>query len=99
MKNLIQNKAFVEGFILGLSISIIFNFISYLLNNICSVKTSDCGWSFGFPVNLYVEGGFLSFKEIIWVGLFTDILFAFTFSILIGSIVKAFSSSKLRNYL
>jgi hypothetical protein len=87
VKSLIQSKAFDLGFTLGLLASIIFTYFSYL-RNVCSDGMNDCGWSFGFPVHLYMEGGFISFKKIIWLGFFTDILFALTFSLLIGSVFK-----------
>ena len=87
MKNIIRNKAFQTGFVIGLLISIVINFISYL-KNACPAAIDDCGWTFGFPVDLYAEVGFFHIKEIIWFGLFTDLLFAFTFSLLIGSTLK-----------
>ena len=78
-----HNKVFLAGFGTGLIVSIVFNYVSYL-QNICSPNIDDCGWSFGFPVHLYLEGGLLTFKEIIWFGLGVDVLFAFGLSLLLG---------------
>jgi hypothetical protein len=93
VKNLVQNKGFNLGFTLGFFVCIFFNYFSYL-HNVCSDGIDDCGWSFGFPVHLYMEGGFISSKKIIWLGMFTDILFALTFSLLVGLVFK-FVSSKI----
>jgi ABC-type antimicrobial peptide transport system permease subunit len=78
-----QIKAFVAGFTLGILIFVALNYFSYL-HNVCPPTIDDCGWSFGFPMHLYLEGGFFTFKEIIWLGLVIDILFAFGLSLLLG---------------
>jgi len=83
MKSIVQSKTFCLGFTLGILIFIIFNYVNYL-HNVCSNTIDDCGWSFGFPVHFYSEGGFFTFREIIWIGLIIDILFALISSLLIG---------------
>ncbi len=73
MKTHIRNKPFNLGVTLGLLLFITLNYFSYL-HNVCSSNVDDCGWEFGFPVYFYREGGFVGFKEIIWVGLIINIL-------------------------
>ena len=80
MSGLRQRKPFGLGFTVGIIICSLLNYYRYL-NNVCSDGIDDCGWSFGFPVDLYEKGGFVGYTKIIWFGLATDIFFAITSSL------------------
>jgi ABC-type antimicrobial peptide transport system permease subunit len=75
----------VFGRLVGLLSAFGLNYISYI-KNVCPVTMDDCGWSFGFPSHFYLQGGFVTFREIIWFGLVVDILFALGLSLAIGFI-------------
>jgi hypothetical protein len=87
MRKLISNTAFKVGFVAAILIFIFLNYLSFVSNE-CSEWIDDCGWSFGFPFNLYMEGGFISFKEILWLGLIADIFIAITFSFALGLVFR-----------
>ncbi len=87
MKNIFQSKPFWLGFVLGIVIFTILNYANYL-HNVCPDTIDDCGWSFGFPVHFYSEGGFFTFSTIIWVGLIIDIISASISSLLFGLVFK-----------
>ena len=89
MKTIVRDKIFSLGFTLGILIFITFNYLNYL-HNVCSDTVDDCGWSFGFPFHFYSEGGFFTFREIIWSGLIANILFALIASLLIGLVFNYF---------
>ena len=89
----IQSRAFRLGFILGILACVILNYLSYL-DNVCPDTIDDCGWRFGVPVPLYAEGGFVSYQEIIFLGLITDVFFAVTASALVGLLFR-FVGSKI----
>ncbi len=89
----LQSEAFRLGFVLGIIVCVLLNVYSYLVNQ-CSPTIDDCGWTFGFPVPLYLEGGFVSFQEIIWLGLITDIFFAVTASIIVGLVFRFIASNR-----
>jgi len=82
-----HKRAISFGFLSGFAIVFALNYISYL-RNVCPTTIDDCGWSFGFPLHFYREGGFVTFKEIIWLGLFIDILFSLGFSLLVGLAIR-----------
>jgi hypothetical protein len=84
--------AFTFGVIFGIFILIGANYLSYLNNT--NFTCDDCGWSFGFPLPFYQEGGFISFKEILWTGLIINILVGLIFSFVIG-LIFSFAWSKI----
>lgn len=93
MKKIKHKKAFTLGGIVGLLLVLGLNYISYL-RNLCPETIDDCGWSFGFPFHFYLEGGFVTYSEIIWLGLFLDVLCAIGIGIFAGVVAK-FIWSKL----
>lgn len=48
----------------------------------------DCGWQFGFPFPFYEYGGFVSYEEVLWLGLFGDIAFVLVVALLSGVLIK-----------
>jgi len=72
---------------MGFSVILALNYFSYL-RNLCPSTIDDCGWSFGFPFHFYLVGGFVSYTEIIWLGLFLDVLFAVGFCAFLGLLTK-----------
>ncbi len=98
MKTIIRNKIFYLGFIVGVAIVSISNYTSYA-HNVCSAGLDDCGWSFGFPFPMYSVGGFVSYKDINWLGLIADILFTLTISHYLSLLFKfvAFKISSRQN--
>ena len=85
MKNLIQNKAFTFGFLLGfLSFIFTMNYFDKKDRGICF----DCYETFGLPFNYLGTGGFVTRTDILWFGLIADILIAIVFGLIIGSIFK-----------
>jgi hypothetical protein len=96
MYKFFQKNAFILGSVLGFLFLIAANYVSYFSNT--HFMCDDCGWGFGFPFHLYMEGGFFSFKEILWLGLFADILIAIAFSFLIGLTFKFVRSKYLASY-
>lgn len=96
MYKFFQKDAFILGLVLGFLFLIAANYVSYLSNT--RFMCDDCGWGFGFPFQLYMEVGFFNLKEILWLGLFADILIAITFSFLIGLTFKFVRSKYLASY-
>src|SRR5689334_3303446 len=87
MSEFLRNRTFNLGFLTGLIAICLLNYFSYLQNRV-GVRCADCGWRFGFPFDLYQKGGFISFEEILWLGLIGNILTGFIFSFSIGLIFK-----------
>ncbi len=86
MKNLIKNRAFVLGSASGI-------LIFAALNVYDSLPESDavcfhCYETFGFPFSYLGTGGYFTHTDILWAGLFADILVAILFSSVIGLIFK-----------
>lgn len=52
----------------------------------------DCGWRFGFPFPFYAYGGFVSYEEFLWLGLFGDIAFVFVVALWSGILANFFWS-------
>ena len=95
MRKLIFNIAFNFGFLIGIFLFAVINFLSYTNN-----RASLCGspaYSFGLPYHFYKEYLDKSCKtsgQILWFGLIADIFIAISFSVLLGLIFN-FVWSKL----
>jgi hypothetical protein len=83
MSSLIRSKIFCVRFTFGILTCFFLNYYSYPQNR-GTANIFDCGWKFGFPFPLYMEGGFVSWQQVIWLGLISDILIAVTASLLVG---------------
>ncbi len=95
MKHLIQSRAFVSGFALGIVLCGVLNYWTYL-NQWCSENIYDCYWFVGFPTPfLYGQGGYMVVEGFIWLGVITDIFFAITASVFTGWVFW-FVNSKTR---
>ncbi len=78
------SNAFKLGFgITGLAL-LILNYLSYARSR--SVTCLDCGTVSGFPFPFYQTGGFVSFEEIVWIGLIGNVFFAIVAGLLCGYI-------------
>ena len=77
--------------VIGLTLSFLamglLNYLSYVLER-SSGACLDCGWGFGFPLPLYREGGFISYEEMIWIGLLADVAFTLMLGLLLGAIFR-----------
>lgn len=99
MKDLVENKAFVFGFLFGI---LLFFLIGGTIESRRRGTTIcfDCVEEYGFPFTYLETGGFVSITKILWLGLIADVLIAITFSFLIGLIFKfiwsKFTSNELR---
>jgi hypothetical protein len=107
MKNLIQSKSFLFGFIIGILVFAAINLFSESV-------TSDYIRQFGFPFSFY-EWRFgsnvgkvgsitlydtVKVSKIIWSGLFANILFLLMFSFAAGKISKfVYSKISLRRVI
>ncbi len=87
MKRLIKNTAFELGFVASILVFVLLNYHSYSWNR-TTWTCLDCGWQAGFPFRWYEVGGFVSYEEIIWIGLIADVAFAVTVSLWIGVLFR-----------
>lgn len=98
MKNFLKEKSFLIGFLFGLSLTVLTNYYDYQSENMFSCD--DCILSLGYPFTFYREGGFVTIKEIVWVGLISDVFIAIIFSFIVGLLFKLiwskFQTNKLR---
>ena len=81
-----QKIVFGAGCAVGVLICVGLNWLSYVSNN-CDY-TIDCGWTSGFPLDMYLVGGWVGVRRILWLGLFADILFAVVVGFLLGSVFR-----------
>lgn len=87
MKNLIKNKAFDIGFIIGMFLFILINLWVEKIRRGTGI-CFDCVEEYGFPFFYLETGGNPSFMKILWIGLIGDIFIAIFFSFIIGLIFK-----------
>lgn len=87
MKLLIQHIGFRIGFAASILLFILLQYVNYFHNR-PSIRCMDCGWQFGFPFRFYEYGGFVSYEEVLWLGLFGDIAFALVVAFLSGVLIK-----------
>lgn len=99
MKELIRNKSFVLGFIFGL---IIIGLLNKFTADFSQVVTWHCYRElYGFPFLQYERcDGDITYTHLYWLGVIGNILFAITFSFILGLIFKSiwskFSSKNLK---
>lgn len=84
MINVPKNKEFIIGFLITSAAFLAINYRDYITVDEWCKRVADCGWSFGFPFDLYTAGTIFHFDDVLWLGLFADIVIALTVSIAIG---------------
>ena len=101
MNELFKDNAFNIGFWSGISLFVVFNFLSYVIAH----KPNNSGVNLvhgideiGFPFTLYIEGGEFPVNQIIWAGLIANFSVAIVFSFVIGLIFKFLWSKILSSY-
>jgi hypothetical protein len=83
MNRILDRGAFAAGVIFTFGLSAGINYKSYLSNNICG-GIADCGWSFGFPFDIYFEGSIVHLDNSLWAGLTADILITLLIAVCVG---------------
>lgn len=58
------------------------NYLSFL--KMSSGFCDDCMMSFGFPLPIWEEGGFITITRLLWSGLIADIYLALSVGLLMG---------------
>ncbi|HEX7316169.1 MAG TPA: hypothetical protein VF297_19840 [Pyrinomonadaceae bacterium] len=90
-------KLFLVGLAIGLTPFVAANVYGYLrMGSTGSAACNDCSVSFGFPFPLWVEGGFVSVKRVLWAGLLADVLIAVVAGVILGMILMTFSQARRR---
>ena len=87
MKNLIRNKVFFIGFIIGIFLFLLLNLWVEKIRRGTSI-CFDCVEKYGFPFFYLESGGNPSFIKTLWFGLIADISFAIVFSFFLGLFLK-----------
>ncbi len=95
MSKLFKNKVFRSGFLVGLIISAVVNYVDYIGKANINLPTHTKN-EFGFPFDFYRWGGYVSEVEILWLGLIANILIAIIFSFLLGLISSLFGRKSQR---
>jgi len=75
-------KAYLIAFIAVFILLIAANYYSYL--HVWGWSCDDCIIRFGFPFDVWEEGGFVSVKRVLWPGVIADLSIAIWIGILIG---------------
>jgi hypothetical protein len=90
-------KSFLVGLAVGLVPFVCANVYGYLsMGSPGGAACNDCSVSFGFPFPLWVEGGFVSVKRILWGGLLADLLIAVVVGVTLGLILSTFPGARRR---
>jgi hypothetical protein len=77
-------KIYAVSFLIVLVLFIIANYYSYLQMKYPCI---DCSAEFGFPFRIWVEGGMVGVKRILWEGLLADLLIASCAGMILGWVV------------
>ena len=60
-----------------------------------SIGCADCLISYGFPLPLYEEGGFITIERMLWSGLVADLYLALSLGLLLGWACQRFLLRRL----
>jgi hypothetical protein len=77
-----RSKPYVVSTLAVFSLFLAANYYSYL--RMAQRSCADCFITFGFPFELWGEGGFVTVRTILWSGLIANISIAVWASILLG---------------
>jgi len=93
LKSLIKSKFFVLGFLAGIVLLIVLNFVSYTQNfgNGCD----DCMTFFGFPFNFIGHGGFVTITQIFWYPFSKNLIIGGVFSFYLGYFIELLARNRL----
>ncbi len=92
-----RTKLFIVGLVAGLAPFVAANVYGYLsMGRTGLASCNDCSVSFGFPFPLWVAGGFVGVKRVLWGGLLADASVALAAGVLVGLIVAAVSAAGRR---
>lgn len=90
-------KLFIVGLAVGLAPFVAANVYGYLsMGSTGSAACNDCSVSFGFPFPVWVEGGFVSVKRVLWGGLLADLLLAVAAAFLLGLVLAMLPAARRR---
>ena len=90
-------KSFIVGLVVGLAPFVAANVYDYLrMGSTGSAACNDCSVSFGFPFPLWVEGGFVSVKRLLWGGLVADVLIAAAAGVILGLVLTTLPAARRR---
>jgi hypothetical protein len=82
------SKRFIVGFVTGFGLLAAANVYSYLrMGTIGRADCDDCSVSFGFPLPLWVKGGFVGVSDVLWGGLLADALVAVGAGLVLGFVL------------
>jgi hypothetical protein len=75
-------KTYIVAFSLGAILMSAANYYSYVRmgRSMCD----DCYFQFGFPFSVWIEGGYVSIRRILWSGLVADVSLAAWAILLLG---------------
>lgn len=92
-----RTKLFLAGLAVGLAPFVAANVYGYLsMGSTGSAACNDCSVSFGFPFALWVEGGFVSVKRVLWAGLLADVLIALAAGVILGLVFASVAEARRR---
>lgn len=90
-------KPFIVGLLVGLAPFVAANLYGYLrMGSPGSAACNDCSVSFGFPFPVWVEGGFVSVKRVLWAGLVADVLVAAAAGVILGLLLATLPAAHRR---
>lgn len=90
-------KSFLVGLLVGLAPFVAANVYGYLrMGSPGSAACNDCSVSFGFPFPVWVEGGFVSVKRVLWAGLVADVLVAVSAGVILGLLLATLPAARRR---
>jgi hypothetical protein len=89
-----RSKSFALGFVVGFALLFAANYYSYtqMQNSFCD----DCFISFGFPFEVWIEGGFVTIRRIVWSGVVANTAITVCVSFILGWVVEKISKSRSR---
>ena len=92
-----RTRLFLVGLAVGLAPFAAANAYGYLgMGSTGSAACNDCSVSFGFPFALWVEGGFVSVRRVLWAGLLADVLIALAAGVILGLLFVTAAGARRR---
>jgi hypothetical protein len=92
-----RTKTFFIGLAVGLAPFAAANIYGYIhMGRPGWAACDDCSASFGFPFALWVEGGFVGVRRVLWGGLLADAAIATGAGVILGLTLAAVSGARRR---
>jgi hypothetical protein len=90
-------RLFIIGLAAAVALFVAANVYGYLsMASTGRAACPDCSASFGFPFAVWVEGGFVSVRRVLWGGLLADALVALAAGVALGLVLVAVSAAGRR---